>query len=339
MPKQLSRIADFAGVSEMTVSRVLSGKGRVAPATRDVVLSALDVLGIERPAGERRERGPLVGLVVPDLQNPVFPAFAEALAGRLNKRGLIPVLCTRTADGVSEANYIEMLLAQNIGGIVFVGSSYTDAGPESSRELRARGVPMVLVNAADENPGVAQVSADDEASAQQALHHLAELGHERIGLVVGPVGHVPSARKMAGYAAFWQGRGVAARQWRPMVAHTSFSMEGGAMAATQLLERGVTALVCASDAVALGAIRAARRKGLKVPGDLSVVGFDDSPFLVATDPPLTTLRQPVAPMADAAIEALTSQFAGSPVTTGTLLFQTELIVRGSTGLSPDQRRT
>ncbi|MCX4918019.1 LacI family DNA-binding transcriptional regulator [Streptomyces sp. NBC_00687] len=334
MTTRLSEVAAFAGVSEVTVRRVASGSSVVAPATRDKVLRAFDVLGLERPAAGRTERAPLVGLVVPELQNPVFPAFTEALAGRLNKQGLIPVLCTRTADGSSEAHYIQRLLGQNIGGIVFVGSSYADAGPEQSRALRDRRTPLVLINAADENRGLAQVSADDAQAAEQALTHLTALGHERIGLVAGPIGHVPSARKLAGYAAFWRARGVPPEGWHGWVAHTMFSMEGGATAVPQLTAQGVTAVVCASDALALGVIRGARRQGLAVPEDFSVVGFDDSLFMVATDPPLTTARQPVQAMADAAITALVTQLNGQPPPAEPLLFGTELIVRGSTAARP-----
>lgn len=327
-------MAAFAGVSEVTVSRVLNSSPLVAPATRDVVLTALDVFGIERPAAARSERAPLIGLVVPELQNPVFPLFAEALAGRLNKRGLIPVLCTRTADGVSEAHYIEMLLAQNIGGIIFVGSSYADAGTDQCRALTDRRTPLVLVNAADENLGAVQVSADDEHAAVAALTHLTALGHKRVGLLAGPVGHVPSARKLAGYAQFWRSRGVARERWAPLVAHAMFSMEGGATAVPGLLAQGATAVVCASDALALGAIRGARRQGRRVPDDFSVVGFDDSLFMVATDPPLTTARQPVAAMADAAVTSLIAQMNGHRVAGEPLLFETELIVRGSTAARP-----
>jgi DNA-binding LacI/PurR family transcriptional regulator len=328
--KRLSQVAKFAGVSEATVGRVLNNKPDVAQSTRDAVLTALDVFGFERPARMRSSRAPLVGLVVPDLQNPIFPAFTEALAGALNRRGLIPVLCTRTADGVSEATYVRMLLDQNIAGIIFVAASYADAGPEPGRDLRERQVPIVLINAADENRQVAQVAVDDAAAADQALTHLAGLGHERIGLLIGPVGHVPSARKLAGYAVFCERKGMTPADWRPLVTHAMFSMEGGATAMPKLLAEGVTAVVCASDALALGAIRAARRQGKSVPEDLSVIGFDDSLYMVATDPPLTTSRQPVQAMAAAAIASLTAQMDGHEVTDEVMLFEPELIVRGST---------
>jgi LacI family transcriptional regulator, repressor for deo operon, udp, cdd, tsx, nupC, and nupG len=309
-------------VSEATVSRVLRGKPGTSQVTRDAVLTALDVFGFERPQPLRREWAGLVGLVLPDLRNPIFPAFAEVMAGALVKRGLVPVLCTRTADGFSEANYIEMLLAQDVGGIIFVGGSFADAGPEQGRALRDRKLPIVLINAADENLGVPRVCVDDATAVDQALAHLVAMGHTDIGLVLGPVGHVPSARKHAAFRADRERRDLG---------HTIFSTEGGRAATTRLLEEGVTAVVCASDALALGAVRAARKQGLSVPGDLSVIGFDDSTFMAATDPPLTTVRQPIEAMGAAAIASLLAQIDGNVVASEEMLFDPELIVRSSTG--------
>lgn len=333
MTKRISEVAKFAGVSRATVSRVLHGRPGTAQATRDAVLTALDVLGLERPEGLGAERASFVGLVVPDLQNPIFPAFVEVLTSGLARRGLSAMLCTRTADGVSEANYIEMLLAQNVAGIVFVGSSYADAGPVHCRTLKERRLPIVLVNAADENLGVPRVCVDDAIAVEQSMAHLTALGHERIGLVIGPVGHVPSARKLAAFAAFHQAFRRDGDSWRGLVAHTIFSMEGGSVAAARLLEEGVTALVCASDALALGAIRAARRQGLRVPQDLSVTGFDDSTYMSMTDPPLTTVRQPIQAMGSAVMASLFAQIDGHAVSSEEMLFDPELIVRSSTGVA------
>src|SRR5262249_62404921 len=109
MTRRLADVARYAGVSEATVSRVLNGKPGISEATRTSVLTALDVLGYERPSKLRGERARLVGLVLPEFQNPIFPAFAEVVAGTLSRRGFTPVLCTRTAAGVSEADYVDML--------------------------------------------------------------------------------------------------------------------------------------------------------------------------------------------------------------------------------------
>lgn len=333
MATKLSAVASFAGVSLATVRRVLNDHPSIAQETRDRVLTALDVLGHERPAKFRHGRAGLVGLVVPDLQNPIFPAFVESVSAGLVKQGLMPVLCTRTTDGVSEANYIKLLMDHDVAGIIFIGSSSADAGPEYSRELRERGIPIVLINEADSNEGIRRVSVDDAAAVDQALDHLASLGHTRIGMVLGPVGHIPSARKLGAYVAHCERHGVESGAWRELVVHTGFSIEDGRAATTRLLAPGVicTALICASDALALGAVRAAHRLGLSVPGDLSVIGFDDSPYMIATDPPLTTIRQPVRAIAAAAAESLKTQMSGHAVLGEETLYEPELIVRASTG--------
>src|SRR6202051_3270930 len=124
MARRLAAVAKYAGVSEATVSRVLNQKPGVAKATQELVLPALDVLGYERPTQLAGERARLVGLVLPELQNPIFPAFAEVMGVVLAQRGFTPVLCTQTSGGVSEADYVDLLLQQQVSGIVFVGGLY-----------------------------------------------------------------------------------------------------------------------------------------------------------------------------------------------------------------------
>src|ERR1700687_4432602 len=147
MSKRLAEVARKVGVSEATVSRVLNGKPGVAEGTRQAVLTALDVLGYERPTQLRGECARLVGLVLPELQNPIFPAFAEVVGAALAQRGFTPVLCTQTAGGVSEADYVDLLLTQQVSGIVFIGGLYAqeDAPHEHYARLAQRRLPTVLV--------------------------------------------------------------------------------------------------------------------------------------------------------------------------------------------------
>src|SRR6201984_1436355 len=150
MARHLAEVAKYAGVSEATVSRVLHQKPGVARARQELVLRALDVLGYERPTQLRGERARLVGLVLPELQNPIFPAFAEVVADALAKRGLTPVLCTRTSAGISEAADVAMLLDHHVSGVIFSGGLYAQAAADHDHyfRLRNRGLPAVLVNAA-----------------------------------------------------------------------------------------------------------------------------------------------------------------------------------------------
>jgi LacI family transcriptional regulator, repressor for deo operon, udp, cdd, tsx, nupC, and nupG len=332
--RRLAEVAKKVGVSEATVSRVLNGRAGVSDSTRESVLTALDVLGYERPTQLRGERARLIGLVLPELQNPIFPALAEVIGGALAQRGFTPVLCTRTAGGLSEADYVDMLLDQHASGVVFAGGHFAElAAPHDHyRLLHSRGIPVVLVNAAIENLDFPCVATDDVIAAGQAFRHLASLGHERIGLLLGPEDHMPSRRKLAAFTEHVQqaGFGVAP------VEHALFSLEGGQAAATRMLRRGVTGIICASDVLALGAIRAARRAGLDVPADVSVVGYDDSGWLNSTDPPLTTVRQPIESMGRAAVALLVNQMESVTFQSEELLFEPELVVRQSTGPVPAQ---
>jgi DNA-binding LacI/PurR family transcriptional regulator len=323
--RRLAEVAKYVGVSEATVSRVLNGKPGISEATRTAVLTALDVLGYERPSQLRGDHARLVGLVLPELQNPIFPAFAEVVAGALAKRGFTPVLCTRTIDGVSEADYVDMLLDRHVSGLIFCGGLFAQARAphEHYLRLRERGLPVVLVNAAIDDLGFACVATDDRYAVEQSYNYLTSLGHQRVGLVLGPEDHVPSRRKLA---AFTDAVGDSAG----LVQHTIFSMEGGRAAATQLVKRGITAIICASDILALGALRAVRRLGLEVPDDVSVIGYDDSAFMNCTDPPLSTVRQPIEAMGHAAVALLIDQIAGNPVAGEEMLFEPELVVRAST---------
>ncbi|HEY7222653.1 MAG TPA: LacI family DNA-binding transcriptional regulator [Micromonosporaceae bacterium] len=349
MTRRLAEVAKYVGVSEATVSRVLNGRPGISEATRAAVLTALDVLGYERPTKLRGERARLVGLVLPEFGNPIFPAFAEVVAGALAKRGFTPVLCTRTADGVSEADYVDMLLDQHVSGVIFAGGDFAqaDADHEHYRRLAQRRLPVVLVNAAVDGIGFPTVATDDAHAVEQAYGHLTSLGHERIGLLLGPADHMPSARKLAAFTAILEGRdgtdssshtqvraGKDSAHSGPLVERTIFSMEGGHAAASRLISRGATGIICASDVLALGAIRSVRRARLRVPDDVSVVGFDDSAFMACTEPPLTTVRQPIEAMGQAVVTLLVSEVAGNAVPADELLFEPELVVRGSTGPAP-----
>jgi DNA-binding LacI/PurR family transcriptional regulator len=331
---KLADIAKQAGVSEATVSRVLNGRPGISEATRAAVLTALDVIGYERPTHLRARRARMVGLVVPELQNPIFPALAEVIAGALAQRGFNAVLCTRTGS-MSEAEYVEMLLERQVSGMIFAGGQYAeaDAPHEHYNRLLQLRLPVVLVNAAADHLDFPRVSTDDAVAMEQAYAHLAYLGHERIGLILGPPDHVPSRRKLATFEAV-ASRVSGVPLLDELVERTRFSLEGGRAAASKLIARGVTGIVCASDPLALGAIRAARRAGLSVPADLSVIGYDDSMFMSCTDPPLTTVRQPIEAIGRAAVEMLAGQIEGSSVSPEELFFEPEIVARGSTANAP-----
>ena len=336
MPVRLSQIAELAGVSISTVSRVLNDKPVVNAETRRLVLEASDVLGYDRPVRLRVREGGLVGLVVPELDNPFFARFARAVEHTLSRAGHVTVICSHTVGGTHEDEYVRMLLEQGVAGIVFASGIHAVSGTdvERYRRLTRGGVPVVLVNGPLEGSGAAAVSTDDAVTMELAVRHLAHMGHRRIGLALGQGRYTTVARKQAAFVAAMRahvGADLSPSALETLVAHTMYSLEGGSLAAARLLDAGATAVVCASDVMALGAVQAARRRGVEVPRDLSVVGIDDSALMALTDPPLTTVRQPVEALAAAGCHALLDQVGGAPAPPGEQLFAPELVVRGSTG--------
>ncbi|MEU4205073.1 LacI family DNA-binding transcriptional regulator [Streptomyces sp. NPDC026294] len=337
MTARLADIAAQAGVSEATVSRVLNGKPGVSATTRQSVLAALDVLGYERPVRLRQRSAGLVGLITPELENPIFPAFAQVIGQALTRQGYTPVLATQTPGGSTEDELTEMLVDRGVAGIIFVSGLHADTSADMQRyeQLRGQGVPFVLINGFSDKVQAPFVSPDDRAAIRLAVTHLAALGHQRIGLALGPKRFVPVQRKIEGFLHSMRDQlGLDRAAAQELIQHSLYTLEGGQAAAGALLARGCTAVVCASDMMALGAIRAARQQGLDVPREVSVVGFDDSPLIAFTDPPLTTIRQPVTAMGQAAVRALLEEVGGTPAPHSEFVFHPELVVRGSTASVP-----
>jgi LacI family transcriptional regulator, repressor for deo operon, udp, cdd, tsx, nupC, and nupG len=337
MTARLADIAAQAGVSEATVSRVLNGKPGVAAATREAVLAALDVLGYERPVRLRQRSAGLVGLITPELENPIFPALAQVIGQALTRQGYTPVLATQTPGGSTEDELTEMLVERSVSGIIFVSGLHADTTQDMQRydRLRGQGVPFVLVDGFSPKVRAPFISPDDRAAMRLAVTHLVSLGHTRIGLALGPKRFVPVLRKIEGFRGSMQEQlGIGSDACEEFIHHSLYTLEGGQAAASALLDRGCTAVVCASDMMALGAIRAARQRGLSVPREVSVVGFDDSPLIAFTDPPLTTVRKPVTAMGQAAVRALLEEIGATPAPHSEFLFMPELVVRGSTASGP-----
>lgn len=337
---RLSDVAQRARVSIATASRVLNDRPGVSEENRDRVHRAAAELGYARrspqPGGHR-----LIGVIVPELHNPVFPAFAQELSTALSARGRTVLIGTQTEDGLSERELLRAFIDREVEGIVVVSGHHADSRVDLDPYLAARraNIPLVLINGFVEGLGATFISHDDVGGMDVAVRHLVALGHTRIGFASGPTRYTPARRKLEGFAAAMKAAlGVDAPE---SVATSLYSVEGGAAAARELLAMGHTAIVCGSDPMAIGAIRAAGNAGLRVPRDVSVIGADDSPFMAHTHPQLTTVRQAVPEMAHAAALAVTgAPGANAPANGGAeLLFEPELIVRASTGAAPVRRNT
>lgn len=335
---RLIDIAKKAEVSEATVSRVLNNKPGVSEDTRQNVLAAIDSMGYERPTQLREKASGLVGLITPELTNPIFPAFAQAIETLLARHGYTPMLCTQTTGGVHEDDFVRTLLERGVSGIIYVSGQHADLNtdPGRYRRLRRRGVPIVLINGFVEGVDAPFISNDDVGSMEVAIRFLAQLGHTEIGLATGPERYVPVVRKAMGFRHAMRDT-IGKDDVEHLIATTLFTVEGGAEAARQLVDQGVTAIACGSDIMALGAIREIRQMGLRVPEDVSVIGYDDSLLVSFTDPPLTTIRQNVQGISEAAVQALLDEITGSGTRRGEHLFRPELVVRASTAPAPAGR--
>ena len=331
MGATLADIAAHAGVSEATVSRVLNDKPGVAQHKRQAVLTALDLLGYERPARLRRRTGRPVGLLLPELINPVFPAFAQALGPNFARRGFTPLIGSQSEGGLDEDEYIDMFVEAGAAGIVFFSGRHSDSRFPMDRytQLLELGLPLAFVNGYRAGIDAPFFSIDEHSAMELAVRHLTAMGHRRIGLAVGQESFVAAQRKSEGFQSAMKKH--AGDDARAVIEPSLYTDDGGISAGRALISAGCTAVVCANDLIAVGVLAEARRQGLEIPHDLSVVGFDDSVIARHAWPPLTTVRQPVTAMGVAIADAFVGEMNRIRASRTEYLFQPELVVRESTG--------
>jgi DNA-binding LacI/PurR family transcriptional regulator len=325
----LREVARRAGVSVATASRVANGGFAVRPETRDRVERAMREL-LYVPPGRRDVTG-LIGVLVPELANPVFPALAQAIETRAAPSGLASILCNTTGAAFREVDYVHMLLDRRVEGMIFISCEMTNLRGDHSHyaHLVAEGARIVFVNGAMHTLDVPSVGVDERTAGEIATQHLIDLGHERIGFVSGPEHYLPTQLKAAGRASAMAGAGL---DPDGLVSHADFEIEGGRRALADLLARPVppTAIICSSDVMAIGALHEAVRQGLRVPDDFSIVGFDGIDATKWSVPELTTVEQPIAQIADTAVETLQSLIEQPERKLPNSYFRPVLRVRAST---------
>jgi DNA-binding LacI/PurR family transcriptional regulator len=325
----LREVARRAGVSVATASRVANGGFAVRPETRDRVERAMREL-LYVPPGRRDVTG-LIGVLVPELANPIFPALAQAIETRAAPSGLASILCNTTGAAFREVDYVHMLLDRRVEGMIFISCEMTNLRGDHSHyaHLVAEGARIVFVNGAMHTLDVPSVGVDERTAGEIATQHLIDLGHERIGFVSGPQHYLPTQLKGAGRASAMAGAGL---EPDGLVSHADFGIEGGGRALADLLARPVppTAVICSSDVMAIGALHEAARQGLRVPDDFSIVGFDGIDATKWSVPELTTVEQPIAQIAETAVETLQSLIEQPERKLPNSYFRPVLRVRAST---------
>jgi DNA-binding LacI/PurR family transcriptional regulator len=344
----IHQVAAEAGVSPSTVSNVLNGRSdRMLPQTRERVEQAIARLGY-RPNGPARQlrtgRSQVVGLVVPSVANPFWGTFARHLEAAALQSGYRVLLCNSERDPERERDYLEELWADGIRGVVLCSSL---PSLEHVMPLLERGLVMVAFDRtaqAGDPASLVNISVDNAVGTELATRHLLQLGHRRLAFVSGSLRSVNRRARYRGFAAALEEFGLTADDalvWSGGAddRYGDLDFPGlGRTATRELLavDRPPTAIVAINDMCALGVSASARDAGLQVGADLSVVGFDDIVLADLATPPLTTVRQPLPAMADAAFAHLRSgvEHTANGAPGRSLLIRPELVVRGSTGPAP-----
>ena len=328
-------IAELAGVSIATVSRAMNGRGDVADQTRALVREVARAHGYtpKRDArGLSTGRTGLVGVTLPVIHPTYSSSIVASVAEALDEHDMRIVLCPTRHEHDREISLLERLMHGTTDGAILV------LPEESGSELRAlvrRGYRFVVVDPgvrlADDVP---TVSAAHSAGADQAVRHLLGLGHRRIAAITGPRRRMATEERLRGYYAAMAGAGVLPDP--RLVAESNFTVEGGFDQTARLLALSdpPTAVFAFNDPLAIGAMRAARSLGLRIPEDLSIVGFDDTTEAEFVTPALTTVRQPLAEMGRTAVSILVRLLENQPYETAQLELATRLVVRGSTARRP-----
>ena len=331
----LRDVADRAGVSVATASRVASGSAAVRPETRERVERAMRDLLYVAPG--RTEPSGAIGLLMPEFGNPVFAALAQAMETRATAAGFATIICNTAGSAMREVDYVHMLLERRVEGMIFVCAEITDVRSEHSHygQLLEQGARLVFVNGASESLPVTAVGVDERASGRIATEHLLELGHRRIGFVAGETFALATREKGRGRHEALFSAGLDSG---PHVAYAGFSVDGGRKALRAIIDESngarPTGVICSNDLMAIGALQEAAALGLRVPEDLSIVGFDGIDAAAWTEPPLTTIEQPIDEIARTAIEALRALVDGPAQTLPSYVFRPTLRVGGTTAPPP-----
>jgi LacI family transcriptional regulator len=327
----LRDVARIAGVHPGTVSRALNPdtEALVRAETVERVRQVATELGY-RPnplaRGLKTNRSFTIGVIVPDIQNPLFPPIIRGLDDRLGEAGYTPLIANTDNDPERERVDFEAMRARQVDGIV---TATARSDHELLDEIAASGTPLVLVNRRVPDGSLPSATADDHAGARLAVEHLVALGHTEIAHLAGPGDVSTGSQRLEGFAGAMRDAGLDPRLVRT---GRAFTEPEGARLCEELLDAGepFTAIVAGNDLMALGCYDVFAARGISCPRDVSVVGFNDMPFAARFSPPLTTIGIPHYDLGVAAAELLLERIQGREDGPAEVVLPARLIERGST---------
>lgn len=336
MSATIKDVARVAGVSTSTASLALNDKPRVSKKTRAKVLKAAQMLDyhpnvIARGLVKRKTNN--LALVIPHTAGYIFfsPYFVEVVRGisnTANSFGYRLMISIVSAEVEEKSAYLQIIKEGFIDGLILLDVRLRD---ERILELKRENFPFVVIGRDFTPKGVSYVDPDDVNGAFQAVRHLVSLGHKKIAFINGPSNYMVSFDRLEGYR---KALAEAELSYNPnLVRHSDFTQESGYETMKEIIDNfsNFTALFAAGDLMAMGAIKAIKEKGLKIPEDIAVVGFDDIPAARFADPPLTTVRQPIYDIGALAAEVLIGILEGRRVKEDHIIMPIQLIIRKSCG--------
>lgn len=329
----IRQIAKLAGVSRSTVSRVINDHPNVSPETREIVARVVAETGFHPDPVARSlssRRAGIIGLVIPLtiqslFEDPFFPRLVQGISRGCNTHDYTLTLFLLHSLEEEAKLHARVSRRQFLDGLILTATRYDDP---LFPQLISNRIPFV-VHGRHEDPRVSFVDVDNVSGAHTAVTHLVRLGRRRIALITGPSSSLAAEDRKRGYLNALQERRVPVDE--SLIIHGDFTETSSYEAMQRLLPHSPDAVFVASDSMALGALRALREAGKRVPDELAVVGFDDMPQAATADPPLTTIRQPIGRAGVLAVEMLNDILENGPEPSRRIILPTELVIRASCG--------
>jgi len=336
----IKEVARHAGVSIGTVSNVLNRPDHVAPATRQRVLDAIDALGYVRNDSARQLRAGhsrTVAVVVLDVANPFFTDVVRGVEDALDGSGSMVIVCNSGEDSARERRHLDQLEEQRVRGVLITP---VDNGSNARLEqLIQRGIPVVLVDRGAGTRNRCSVAVDDVLGGRLAATHLVEQGHPRMAFVAGPLGIPQVADRLEGASTVATAAGVTLAVVEMPALTTACGRAAGKQIADLPRDQRPSAVFCANDLLALGVLQEMTHRGLAVPDDVAIVGYDDIEYAAAAAVPLTSVAQPRELLGRTAAELLFDEINDGPHHRHRqVLFEPDLVVRESSTASGRTRR-
>jgi DNA-binding LacI/PurR family transcriptional regulator len=328
---RIKDVAREAGVSTATVSHVINNTRYVADETREKVRQAIEQCGYYPNAHARSlalGRSHTLGLLVSDISNPFFPELVKSIEVAAFERGYDLILANTNYDRARTSDYVRRMIGRQVAGVLLMTS---EIDPLLIDELARKQVSVVFYNIEPGGERVSNVIVDAESGIDEAIGHLAALGHREIAHISGPRRTRAGSQRIEAFRASMSRR---LSEAQPAIYEGNFRVEGGRRAAAEILTSGrrSTALLAANDMMALGAMQEFRAAGLAVPRDISIIGFDDIAFASLSDPPLTTVSLPRTELGLRAVEAVMKLIDQQDQPGADIHVPTHLVVRASTAM-------